>query len=107
MKPRHIIHAALLGSAVLGSSIAIGIIAVLAAPATVPPGIPWASGILTHEEANSLAYLAFPQTYADMRGRYGQPAYRSSTADYYQVGNHWVAIAYNATNQATGFDFQN
>jgi hypothetical protein len=70
-----------------------------------PEGFAWLDGQLSDEQANSLAFLSYPQTYQDMRGRYGQPAYRSDTADYYQVNGQWVAIAYDANNQATGFDF--
>jgi hypothetical protein len=79
--------------------------AAIATQPITPSGQAWASGQLSRDEANSLAYLSYPQTYADMKGRYGYPAYRDGNTDYYQVEEHWLAIEYNAQNQATGFSF--
>jgi hypothetical protein len=66
--------------------------------------IDYASGILTEEEVIALGYLAYPQTYADMKSRFGFPAKRDATNDYYWASDrgNWIAIEYNGL-EATGF----
>lgn len=78
------------------------------APSAVPPaGLePYGlDGELNESEIKSLLYLQFPQSYEAISERFGFPAYRDSTADYYKLPNErWVAIQYSGYN-ATGYRF--
>ena len=62
-------------------------------------------GELSQADIKALLYLQFPQSYEAISGRFGFPAYRDSTADYYKLPNgRWVAIQY-AGKTATGLKF--
>ncbi|NEP58725.1 MAG: hypothetical protein F6K31_17190 [Symploca sp. SIO2G7] len=62
-------------------------------------------GELSEAEIKTLLYLQFPQSYEDISDRFGFPAYRDSTSDYYELPNgRWVAIQY-AGKTATGLKF--
>jgi hypothetical protein len=69
-----------------------------------PQAIDYADGILTTDEVNALSYLKYPQIYADMKGRFGFPARRDASTDYYWIGDrgYWVAIDYSGM-EAVGF----
>jgi hypothetical protein len=72
-----------------------------------PPAdaIPYASGDLDAQEINALLHLAFPQSYDAIKNRLGLPAYRTKTADYYQLGDRrWVMVVYSDAT-AIGFQF--
>ncbi|MBE9068605.1 hypothetical protein IQ260_18320 [Leptolyngbya cf. ectocarpi LEGE 11479] len=77
-------------------------------PSAVPsPDLePYAlDGELNKAEIKALLYLQFPQSYDAISERFGFPAYRDSTADYYKLPNgRWVAIQY-AGKTATGLRF--
>ncbi|ESA32747.1 hypothetical protein N836_24360 [Leptolyngbya sp. Heron Island J] len=78
------------------------------APSAVPPaGLePYGlDGELNESEIKALLYLQFPQSYEAISERFGFPAYRDSTADYYKLPNsRWVAIYYSGYT-ATGYRF--
>jgi hypothetical protein len=61
---------------------------------TVPYGI---DGQWSEQDLRDLFYIAFPQTYADMKGRFGFPLCRNERADYYQVEGttHVIAVDYD------------
>ncbi|MEM1242770.1 MAG: hypothetical protein AAGI45_23310, partial [Cyanobacteria bacterium P01_H01_bin.26] len=71
-------------------------------PALEPYGI---DGELSQAEIEALLYLQFPQSYNAISDRFGFPAYRDSTTDYYKLPNgRWAAIQYAGTT-ATGLRF--
>ena len=78
------------------------------APSAVPPvGLkPYGlDGELSEAEIKALLYLQFPQSYDAILNRFGFPAYRDSTTDYYKLPNgRWAAIQYTGTT-ATGIKF--
>ena len=78
------------------------------APSAVPPaGLePYGvDGELNESEIRALLYLQFPQSYDAISQRFGFPAYRDSTTDYYKLPNgRWAAIQYAGTT-ATGLKF--
>jgi hypothetical protein len=53
-------------------------------------------GQWSEKDLKDLFYIAFPQTYQDMKGRFGFPFCRDAQADYYQVEGttHVIAIDY-------------
>jgi|GEM_PF-3367509 len=61
--------------------------------ATNPYGI---DGEISQWDVNDLAYLAYPQTSADMRNRFGSPACMSATFDLYKVAgaDTWVGVEF-------------
>lgn len=62
-------------------------------------------GTLNEAEIKALLYLQFPQSYDAISQRFGFPAYRDSTTDYYKLPNgRWAAIQYAGTT-ATGLKF--
>ena len=77
-------------------------------PSAVPPaGLqPYGvDGELSEADIKALLYLQFPQSYEAISDRFGFPAYRDSTTDYYKLPNgRWVAIQY-AGKTATGLKF--
>ena len=77
-------------------------------PSAAPPaGIqPYGvDGELSEADIKALLYLQFPQSYEAISGRFGFPAYRDSTSDYYGLPNgRWVAVQYTGTT-ATGIKF--
>ena len=64
-------------------------------------------GYLTPDEANDMQYLAWPQTYADMKGTFGVANRSTRTADIYRVAgsNKEVWVFYDGTT-ATGFEIK-
>jgi hypothetical protein len=62
--------------------------------AAIPYGV---DGQWSEQDLQALLHLAFPQTYADMQGRFGFPGYRDAQADYYQLEetSHIIAIDYD------------
>lgn len=61
-------------------------------------------------EANSLAYLAYPQTEADMVRRYGFPNWRSPCCDWYRVQHqgrdYWAVVQYDTHHEAVNFWYE-
>lgn len=61
------------------------------------------NGSLNEADLIALTALAWPQSYTSLSNRFGFPAKRSETADYYQTpSRHWVAIFYSG-GVATGY----
>lgn len=54
-------------------------------------------GQWSEQDLKDLFYIAFPQTYQDMKGTFGFPYCRDERSDYYQVEGttHVIAIDYN------------
>jgi hypothetical protein len=50
-------------------------------------------GQWSEQDLRDLFYIAFPQTYQDMKGRFGFPLCRDEKADYYQVEGTTNVIA--------------
>lgn len=62
-------------------------------------------GTLTQQEWQTLQYLAWPQTRADMHGTFGPPARVEGNRDIYGIpGGQAIAIRYQG-DQATGYVF--
>ncbi|MBW4514182.1 MAG: hypothetical protein KME11_03145 [Timaviella obliquedivisa GSE-PSE-MK23-08B] len=61
-------------------------------------------GELSQGDVEDLSYLAFPQTSADMRNRFGSPKCMDARLDYYKVAGTlgWVAIEF-AGSEAIGY----
>jgi hypothetical protein len=62
-------------------------------------------GQVSEADLNTLAYLAFPQTVQDMRGRFKSPLCFTPVADYYQIegtGN-FVEVFYRGA-EAMGYE---
>ena len=54
------------------------------------------AGDIKAEETVALLHLAWPQSYEAIVGRFGYPAYRTETQDFYQLPNgRWAAINYS------------
>lgn len=54
-------------------------------------------GQLSQRQYATLKGLAWPQTYDDMKGTFGLPSHRTSTADYYALAGDrsiWVVVWY-------------
>lgn len=61
-------------------------------------------GTMGEADLLALSYLNWPQNYTSISDRFGFPAQRSESADYYSIsGNRWVAIYYDSTGNATGY----
>lgn len=56
-------------------------------------------GQWSEQDLNNLFYIAFPQTYQDMKGTFGFPFCRDAKSDYYQVEGttHVIAIDYRGS----------
>ena len=79
----------------------------IAPSAAPPPGLqPYSvDGSLNEAEIKALLYLQFPQQYESITDRFGFPAYRDATKDYYSLPNgRWVAVKYSGRT-ATGIKF--
>lgn len=63
-----------------------------------------ADGTLTLNEVAVMEHLAWPQTYGDMKGTFGLPAYRSYRSDIYHVegSDQQIEVFYDG-KQATGY----
>ena len=61
-------------------------------------------GTLTTAEADWLIGLNWPQTYDAMKNTFGLPAYRSETADIYQVTDGRTIQVFYDGDQATGYE---
>ncbi|MEO1509427.1 MAG: hypothetical protein AAFU84_17445 [Cyanobacteria bacterium J06633_23] len=75
--------------------------------AAPPPGLqPYSvDGSLNEAEIKALLYLQFPQQYESITDRFGFPAYRDATKDYYSLPNgRWVAVKYSGRT-ATSIKF--
>jgi hypothetical protein len=67
------------------------------------------NGQIEQEDIVSLLYLDFTygQSYQAIRDRFGFPAYREGSADYYKIkgSNRLVAIYYDRNGNAIGYQF--
>ena len=63
-------------------------------------------GTIDYNEFIQLTYLAFPQSYAAIKNRFGLPAERDTARDYYHYNSttKWIAIVYNSNGVATGYE---
>ncbi len=62
------------------------------------------SGTMGEADLLALSYLTWPQNYTSISDRFGFPAQRSESTDYYNIsGNRWVAIYYDSAGNATGY----
>lgn len=60
---------------------------------------------LSQKDLLDLHYMGWPQSYRDMRGRFGFPTYQTALEDYYELPNsRWLRIPYSRQGQATGAD---
>jgi len=63
---------------------------------------------LTEQDLVAIVNLAWPQEYQSISDRFGTPAKRDESGDYYKIanrGNGWVVIWYTGT-KATGYSVQ-
>ncbi|NEP19968.1 MAG: hypothetical protein F6J97_24285 [Leptolyngbya sp. SIO4C1] len=60
-------------------------------------------GTLSQADVLAMTYLEWPQSYDAVSGRFGFPAKRNESTDYYQTpGGQWVAVFYDGA-VATGY----
>ncbi|MBD0268561.1 MAG: hypothetical protein ICV77_09735 [Cyanobacteria bacterium Co-bin8] len=64
-------------------------------------------GQITAAKAESIKWLAWPQSYGDMIGALGYPKHRTETSDHYQIegSDQWLIIFYDGKT-ATGYSLE-
>ena len=61
-------------------------------------------GTMGEADLLALSHLNWPQNYASISDRFGFPAQRSESVDYYNIAeSRWVAIYYDSSGNATGY----
>lgn len=63
-------------------------------------------GFLTESEHELLKGLAWPQTYADMKGSFGNAHRSTQSADVYLVESGEAWVFYDENNMAVGYEFR-
>lgn len=68
--------------------------------------IPYAYGILSDEQAVSVLYLQWPQSYSAIRNLLGSPQQRSEESDWYLRRGGAVRIDYDRDGNAIGYRWE-
>lgn len=68
--------------------------------------IPYAYGILTDEQAVSVLYLQWPQSYGAIKSLLGYPQQRTESSDWYLRRGGAIRIDYDREGQAIGYRWE-
>ena len=69
--------------------------------------IPYAYGVLSDEQAVSVLYLQWPQSYGAIKGLLGSPQQRSEASDWYlRRGGGSIRIDYDRAGVAIGYRWE-
>jgi hypothetical protein len=68
--------------------------------------IPYAYGILTDDQAVSVLYLQWPQSYEAIKNLLGSPQQRSEASDWYLRRGGAVRIDYDRDGNAIGYRWE-